>query len=153
MLRNLSLLTIACLLQGCSGVESKKADPDALPKALNKIEQITDEVFAAFEENRPKDADGPMHDVGRTLANFTNHIGSLELDEAQKESISQAVKAILDGYAEMHRPMHTKQFNEEGKLPDDFDFNSIASNVREGLEGLKTALPAEVLQRAEELSE
>lgn len=143
---------LAMTLVGCSGVEPvKQIDPEALPKAVLRIEQITEEVLAKFRAGEPKEADGPMHEVGRTLATVTKLARPLGLDEAQTESLTTAVEMVLDGFAELHEPMHSKEFMADGSLPENFDLEKIATDLNAGLKKLREALPEEVLVKVDAL--
>ena len=60
---------------------------------------------------------------------------------------------MLDAFGEVHAPMHNKEFLETGETPEDFDAEAIGQKLRDGVEQLRAAFPAELIARVDELKQ
>lgn len=122
---------------GCGkATKVPQLDASAFPKAVARIETTTNEVLAAFAEGRPKDADAPLHTIDKVLNSASTLAGVAGLSDEQKTSLTGALQSLIDGFGELHEPMHEKEF------PADFDFSPIKERLEGALANMRSSLPA-----------
>ncbi len=133
---------------GCGkAIQAPKLDPAVFPKAISKIEIVTNEVLTAFAEGRPKDADAPLHTIDKVLNSAKTLADVAGLSGDQKASLTGSLDSLMKGFGELHEPMHGEEF------PEDFDFAPIKEKLESGLVSLRESLPAPIAEEVAKLVE
>lgn len=134
---------------GCA--EQKATMPQiTLQDSVNQVEDLTEQILAAFETGDPKDADPPLHKIGYALTQMLKQAKAEAVSEEKLVALKSHINDLLNGFeGELHDFMHG------GGVPEDYDVAPLATKLRTTMAELKSDLgmadssPSEVAREAE----
>lgn len=85
---------------------SGHAHPETLADGFKELSESYSVIKKAFEDSKPDDAHGPLHDIAHLLEDVKGLIGKSELDDDTKAKISANVEKLYDGFTKIDEFFH-----------------------------------------------
>jgi hypothetical protein len=131
MILGLIACTGGCETKNSAGVGGAKKQA-SVAELMKELDKHTSIIKSAFEKKTPDDAHDSLHEVGHVLESIEKSIAGQLKTDAQKASVSKAIKELFDSYGALDEAMH----GGKGKSMDD-----VSKTIDESMKVLKSIAP------------
>ena len=112
--------------------------PETLDDGLHEVMEMVAKITGAFENEKPDDAHGPLHDIGHLLEDVEGLVDKSDLSDDSKTAAKGAISSLFESFGAIDDKIH----NAEGGK-DYADVSEAITKAMETLDGLHDELHEE----------